>query len=181
MLTLAQTLGFIFGPLLQGVFTALGGDGYKMAFGLHFSMYTAPGWLNVILALGNLFFFLPRFFQDRRVAAKEQMLIHGNENEKAAWKAIKPDYLVAWILIFSLFVFVFNFVLLEGEFICLKFEIFIDKIRFFSSHHTTHYGSICLDEEGSSSEYRVLNDNWWNYCLPYIPFSKSAMQSLQRK
>jgi MFS transporter, ceroid-lipofuscinosis neuronal protein 7 len=117
MLTLAQTLGFIFGPLLQGIFTPLGGEGFKMYFGLPLSMYTAPGWLNVILALANLLFFLPRFFQDRRVAAKEQMLIHGNENEKAAWKAIKPDYLVAWILIFSLFVFVFNFVLLEGEFI----------------------------------------------------------------
>lgn len=86
-----------------------------MSFGLPFSMYTAPGWVNVFLALGNIFFFLPKFFQDKRVAAKEQMLIHGNESERAAWKAIKPDYLVAYILIFSLFVFVFNFVLLEGK------------------------------------------------------------------
>lgn len=114
MLTLAQTLGFIFGPLFQGVFTPLGSEGLKMFFGLSFSMYTAPGWLNVILALFNLFFFLPRNFQDKRVAAREQMIIHGNETEKAAWKAIKPDYLVAWLLILSLFVFVFNFVLLEG-------------------------------------------------------------------
>lgn len=72
------------------------------------------GWLNVILALCNLFFFLPRQFQDKRVAAREQMIIHGNDSEKAAWKSIKPDYLVAWTLVFSLFVFVFNFVLLEG-------------------------------------------------------------------
>jgi MFS transporter, ceroid-lipofuscinosis neuronal protein 7 len=53
-------------------------------------------------------------FQDKRVAAREQMLLHGKESEKAAWKLIKPDYLVSWALIFSLFVFVFNFVLLES-------------------------------------------------------------------
>lgn len=114
MLTLAQTLGFIVGPVLQGIFTPLGSEGFKMSFGLPLSMYTAPSWVNVLLALFNIFLFMPRFFQDTRVAAKEQMLLHGNESEKAAWKAIKPDYLVAWVLIFSLFVFVFNFVLLEG-------------------------------------------------------------------
>lgn len=115
MLTLAQTLGFICGPMLQGIFTPLGNEGFKMFFNLPLSMYTAPGWLNVLLALCNLFFFLPRHFQDKRVAAREQMIIHGNDTEKAAWKSIKPDYLVAWMLIFSLFVFVFNFVLLEGK------------------------------------------------------------------
>lgn len=114
MLTLAQTLGFIVGPIFQGVFTPLGSEGFKMPFELPLSMYTAPGWLNVFLALFNLILFMPRFFQDARIAAKEQMLLHGNESEKAAWKAIKPDLVVAWVLIFSLFVFVFNFVLLEG-------------------------------------------------------------------
>jgi ceroid-lipofuscinosis MFS transporter 7 len=100
--------------MIQGIFTPLGSDGYEMPFGIRFSMYTAPGWLNVILGIINLFFFLPRFFQDRRIAAREQMLIHGKETEKEAWKSIKPDYLVSYALIFSLFVFVFNFVLLES-------------------------------------------------------------------
>lgn len=77
-------------------------------------MYTAPGWANVFLGIINFFLFLPIFFQDKRVAAREQMIIHGKETEKETWKAIKPDYLTAWALIFSLFVFVFNFVLLES-------------------------------------------------------------------
>lgn len=77
-------------------------------------MYTAPGWINVILGIINFFLFLPFIFQDKRVAAREQMLLHGKDSEKAAWKSIKPDYLVSWALIFSLFVFVFNFVLLES-------------------------------------------------------------------
>lgn len=77
-------------------------------------MYTAPGWINVLLGVINFILFLPFVFQDKRVAAREQMLLHGKESEKAAWKAIKPDYLVSWALIFSLFVFVFNFVLLES-------------------------------------------------------------------
>ena len=77
-------------------------------------MYTAPGWVNVFLGIINFFLFLPFMFKDKRVAAREQMLIHGNESEKDAWKAIKPDYLVSWALIFSHFVFVFNFVLLES-------------------------------------------------------------------
>ncbi|XP_070502562.1 major facilitator superfamily domain-containing protein 8-like [Chironomus tepperi] len=114
LLTLAQTLGFIFGPMLQGLFTPLGGDGIKMFYNIPLSMYTAPGWLNVFLGLLNLILFLPKFFQDKRVAAREQMLMHGKESEKETWKAIKPDYLVSWALIFSLFVFVFNFVLLES-------------------------------------------------------------------
>ncbi|KAL7029135.1 hypothetical protein ACKWTF_006113 [Chironomus riparius] len=114
LLTLAQTLGFIFGPMLQGIFTPLGGEGIKMFYNIPLSMYTAPGWLNVFLGLLNLILFFPKFFQDKRVAAREQMLIHGKETEKETWKAIKPDYLVSWALIFSLFVFVFNFVLLES-------------------------------------------------------------------
>lgn len=77
-------------------------------------MYSAPGWVNVFLGLINLGLFLPFVFQDRKVAAREQMILHGKETEKEAWKAIKPDYLTSWALIFSLFVFVFNFVLLES-------------------------------------------------------------------
>ena len=77
-------------------------------------MYTAPGWVNVFLGIINVFLFLPFMFQDRSIAAREQMLISGKETEKEAWKAVKPDYLSSWALIFSLFVFVFNFVLLEA-------------------------------------------------------------------
>ena len=78
------------------------------------SMYTAPGWVNCFLGLINFFLFLPFVFKDKRVAAREQMILQGKKTEKETWKAIKPDYLTSWALIFSLFVFVFNFVLLES-------------------------------------------------------------------
>jgi MFS transporter, ceroid-lipofuscinosis neuronal protein 7 len=113
-LVLSKTFGFIFGPFLQGCFTFLGGDGYKMLYGLPLSMYTAPAWLSVILGLVNLTLFHPNIFKERKIAAREQMLILGKESEKETWKAIKPDYLVAWALIFSFFICIFNFVLLES-------------------------------------------------------------------
>lgn len=80
----------------------------------HINMYTAPGWVNFFLGLINVLLFLPFVFKDKRVAAREQMILQGKETEKEAWKAIKPDYSTSWALIFSLFVFVFNFVLLES-------------------------------------------------------------------
>lgn len=107
-------LGFIFGPSLQGAFTPLGSNGFVFLKIFHINMYTAPGWINVFLGIINFLLFLPFVFQDRRVAAREQMIIHGKQTEKETWKAIKPDYLTSWALIFSLFVFVFNFVLLES-------------------------------------------------------------------
>lgn len=107
-------LGFIFGPSLQGAFTPLGSNGFILFKIFHFNMYTAPGWVNVILGMVNFCLFLPFMFQDRRVSAREQMLLHGKKTEKETWKAMKPDYLTSWALIFSLFVFVFNFVLLES-------------------------------------------------------------------
>lgn len=81
---------------------------------LPINMYTAPGWSNVILGLFNIFLFLPFVFEDKSVAARENMLNQGLTTEKEAWKAIKPDYMASWALIFSLFMFVFNFVLLES-------------------------------------------------------------------
>lgn len=107
-------LGFIFGPSLQGAFTPLGNTGIVFLRVFHLNMYTAPGWVNVVLGIINVVLFLPFVFQDKSIAAREQMLITGKESEKEAWKALKPDYLSCWALIFSLFVFVFNFVLLES-------------------------------------------------------------------
>jgi MFS transporter, ceroid-lipofuscinosis neuronal protein 7 len=76
--------------------------------------YTAAGWTNVLLGIINFVLFLPWFFKDRRIAAKEQMIIQGKTTEKETWKSVKIDYATAWTLILSFFVIVFNFVLL-GE------------------------------------------------------------------
>lgn len=77
--------------------------------------YTAAGWTNVLLGVLNFVLFLPCFFKDRRVAAKEQMIIQGKATEKETWKSVKVDYATAWTLILSFFVIVFNFVLLGNN------------------------------------------------------------------
>lgn len=51
--------------------------------------------------------------QERKIAAREVMVMQGKESEKETWKSIKPDYVSAWTLIVAFFVLVFNFVLLE--------------------------------------------------------------------
>lgn len=114
MVSLAQILGFIIGPGLQTAVTPLGGDG-KTFFGgaLILNMYTATGWINVLMGLCNFYMFLPVIFHEHRIAAKEVMVAKGMENERETWKSIKPDYLSAWTLIGAFFVLVFNFVLLE--------------------------------------------------------------------
>lgn len=111
MMSLAQVLGFVIGPALQAAVTPLGTEGY-LFMGFTINMYTASGWANVLLGVINFFMFLPCFFKDRRVAAREQMILQGKTTEKEAWKSFKPDYATSWTLILSFFVIVFNFVLL---------------------------------------------------------------------
>lgn len=61
MVSLAQVLGFIVGPALQAIVTPLGESGVSFLPGLN--MYTAAGWLNVFMAIGNFCLFLPLFFK----------------------------------------------------------------------------------------------------------------------
>lgn len=114
MISLAQVLGFIVGPALQAAVTPLGNDGYPMFNGnLHLDMYTAAGWINVLMGFLNFCMFLPFFFKEHSIAAKEVMKMQGKASEEETWKGIKPDYVSAWTLIGAFFVLVFNFVLLE--------------------------------------------------------------------
>lgn len=112
--SLAQVLGFIFGPALQAAVTPLGDKGQIFFNGkLHLDMYTTPGWINVLLAIINIVILLPWIFHEKPIAAKEAMLVQGKESEKAAVSSIKLDYIAAWTLIIAFFVLVLNFVLLE--------------------------------------------------------------------
>ncbi|XP_053684876.1 major facilitator superfamily domain-containing protein 8 [Sabethes cyaneus] len=114
MVSLAQTLGFIVGPALQGLVTPLGDRGFPL-FGssLYLNMYTATGWINVLMGMMNFVLFLPCIFKEKRIAAREAMVQQGMETEKETWKAMKPDYISAWSLIVAFFILVFNFVFLE--------------------------------------------------------------------
>ncbi|XP_008210269.1 major facilitator superfamily domain-containing protein 8 [Nasonia vitripennis] len=112
MVSLAQVLGFVVGPGLQTAVTPLGDDGFIL-MGLPMNMYTAAGWINVLMGILNFCLFLPCCFKEHKIAAREAMRDQGKASEKETWKAMKPDYLAAWTLIWAFFVLVFNFVLLE--------------------------------------------------------------------
>lgn len=113
MASLAQVSGFIVGPLLQAAFTLLG-EGVKIFDTFPLSMYTAPGWVNVIFGAINIVIFLPSIFQDHNIAIREQMMLQGKENAKETWKSSKIDYLLTYSLIFSYFIVAFNLVILES-------------------------------------------------------------------
>ncbi|KAG6440887.1 hypothetical protein O3G_MSEX001456 [Manduca sexta] len=116
--SLAQVLGFVVGPALQAAAAPLGPGapyappGQRDAV-LRLDMYTAPGWINVVLGLINFVLFLPCFFTERKIAAREAMIAQGKDSEKEALKSLKPDLISSWTLVGAFFVLVFNFVLLE--------------------------------------------------------------------
>ncbi|KAL7732400.1 hypothetical protein ACLKA6_004375 [Drosophila palustris] len=125
MVSLAQVLGFIIGPGLQALVTPLGRHGHVWLWGaMHVNMYTASGWINVIMSMGNFVMFLPFIFQEHKIAAREIMVMQGGTSERDTWKAIKPNYFSAWTLIVAFFVLVFNFVLLETLGTSLTMDMF---------------------------------------------------------
>ncbi|XP_066253732.1 major facilitator superfamily domain-containing protein 8 [Euwallacea similis] len=114
MISLAQVLGFVVGPAIQMAVVHLGDQGvWLWPKKLRLNMYTATGWINVFLALINIYLFMPHVFREHKIAAKEAMLKQGKNDEKATWKGIKPDYFGAWTFIIAFFVMVFNFMLME--------------------------------------------------------------------
>lgn len=114
MISLAQVLGFTFGPALQAAVVPLGNEGvWIVEKKLKLNMYTAAGWINVLLAVINFVMFLPAIFKEKKIATKEAMQRQGVESEKDTYKGKKTDYLSVWTLIVAFFVLVFNFMLLE--------------------------------------------------------------------
>lgn len=114
MISLAQVLGFILGPAIQAIVTPLGDKGISLFnSNLSINMYTGTGWINVVMGMFNFVLFLPCFFEEHSIAAKEAMILQGKSTEEETWKDIKPDLFSAWTLITAFFVLVFNFVLLE--------------------------------------------------------------------
>jgi hypothetical protein len=66
---------------LQAAVTPLGDKGVPLIPGiLTFNMYTATGWINVLLGVFNCILFLPSVFRERRIAAREAMMLHGMES-----------------------------------------------------------------------------------------------------
>jgi len=59
---------------LQALVTILGENGYTVGV-LTINMYTAAGWINVLLGVINFVLFLPIVFKERRIAAREAMVL----------------------------------------------------------------------------------------------------------
>lgn len=80
MVSLAQVLGFIVGPGLQALVTPLGSDGYVWLWGaIVFNMYTACGWINVLMSVGNFAMFLPGIFEVKAEVLNQKIFEKGNK------------------------------------------------------------------------------------------------------
>lgn len=113
--SLAQVVGFGVGMALQAAVTPLGNDGVDLFGGwLQLNMYTATGWINVLVAIINGIILLPFIFKERSIAVKEAMVIQNETSEKKAIDAYKIDLVSAWTLIVAFFVIVLNFVIFES-------------------------------------------------------------------
>ncbi|KAK5650104.1 hypothetical protein RI129_001133 [Pyrocoelia pectoralis] len=114
MISLAQVLGFVIGPAIQAAVVPLGDEGVWLIPGkLKLNMYTAAGWISVILSIFNFVCFLPYIFKEHKIAIREAMHKQGMDDEESLWKEHKVDYLAAWTLLIAFFGIVFNFMLLE--------------------------------------------------------------------
>lgn len=114
MISLAQVIGFIMGPAIQASVVPLGNEGvFLIRKKLKLDMYTACGWISVLIAIINIYMFLPQVFIEHRIAGREAMMKQKKDNVKDTYKMHKPSYFATWTLIVSFFVIVFNFMLLE--------------------------------------------------------------------
>lgn len=112
MASLSQVSGFIVGPLLQSAFTAIP---EKFIFGkFSISMYTAPGWVNVVFGLLNMCIFMPHLFKDSNIAMREESTSEKKENTLEKGDSPKLDYVSIFSLILSYFIVTFNLVILES-------------------------------------------------------------------
>ncbi|KAK9874783.1 hypothetical protein WA026_005589 [Henosepilachna vigintioctopunctata] len=112
MISLAQVIGFIMGPAIQAAVVPLGSDGFWIIQNkFKLDMYTACGWISVLIALVNLYMMLPTIFIEHKIAGREAMMKQKKDNIKDTY--LRPSYFATWTLIVAFFVIVFNFMLLE--------------------------------------------------------------------
>lgn len=69
------------GPGLQAAVTPFGDRGV-MFMGLPINMYTAAGWINVVMGIFNFFLFFPCSFKEHKIAIKEAMRNEGKATGK---------------------------------------------------------------------------------------------------
>jgi len=78
---------------LQAAVTPLGEEGVMLpVLGLRLDMYTAAGWINVFLGILNFILFLPWFFSEKRIAAREAMHSRGLSSGKCLLFATADNF-----------------------------------------------------------------------------------------
>lgn len=86
-------LGFVVGPALQAIVTPLGDTGVTFMM-LPLNMYTAAGWINVIMGIINFFLLCPWNFKEHKIAIKEAMQSEGKATGNV-------NYTIFLVLIYS--------------------------------------------------------------------------------
>lgn len=127
---MAQSSAFVVGPAIQAAFAPLGSiipeEGESQ---LYFDMYTGPAWLSVILAIINVFVFLPCIFTEYNIAKEEGEYLaelaakNNKDNNKEKPELKDPDVvgLVTCIIVFASVQF--NFIFLESVATLLTMEM----------------------------------------------------------
>ncbi|XP_069944648.1 major facilitator superfamily domain-containing protein 8 isoform X2 [Cherax quadricarinatus] len=126
----AQGLGFIIGPAIQTALavafahntssfknSTLSGEGkveeaVTEEVWVEWNMYSSTGWIGVFLGLINFFLFFPCVYQECPIAAREAMLQKRMLKDNSTTLP-KPDYVCVIGVLFSFFIFLFIYVLLE--------------------------------------------------------------------
>ncbi|KAK4306513.1 hypothetical protein Pmani_021658 [Petrolisthes manimaculis] len=101
------------GPMegLEGPMERL--EGENVTSGLVWNMYTATGWIGVVLGIINFILFMPCIFKERRIAAKEAELQMRKTHDNNTNRLPEPDRMALVTVLSSFFIFLMVYVLLE--------------------------------------------------------------------
>lgn len=106
----SQAFGFVVGPAIQALLTAIITKEADLDASFRWDKYTACSWVAAFMGLINLIVLLPCVFTEHNIAEKERALMK-SENENI--KLPKPDYIGVVGILGGFFVSLFIFTLLE--------------------------------------------------------------------
>ncbi|KAK3853418.1 hypothetical protein Pcinc_040043 [Petrolisthes cinctipes] len=116
------------GQGLEGPMEGL--EGESVTSGLVWNMYTATGWIGVVLGIINFILFMPCIFKERRIAAKEAELQMRKTHDNNINKLPEPDRLALVTVLSSFFIFLMVYVLLETLLVpmCIDLYAWSDEV-----------------------------------------------------
>ncbi|XP_068240919.1 major facilitator superfamily domain-containing protein 8-like [Palaemon carinicauda] len=107
----SQALGFVVGPVIQAILTALVPDSVDTGISwLRWDKFTSCSWIAAVMGFINFIILTPCVFKEKNIAAKEMAMM---ESENENLKLPKPDITGVMGIMFSNFLSLFIFTLLE--------------------------------------------------------------------